>query len=100
MISNGINFPRFGWDCDFAYAQCVWRWRERRCRALDRFRNLLPHLAFQQWPVWIFTFVPEDELETDADVYKHENHECDAYADRHFAALLWNVLWRWQYNLP
>jgi hypothetical protein len=37
----------------------------------------------------------EDEPETDADVYNHENHECDAYADRHFSALLWHVGRRW-----
>src|SRR5206468_11646046 len=98
FICDGIEFPGFSWDCDFGYAQGIWRRRERRC-ALDRFRDLLPHLGLKQRAVWIPTFMSEDEPETDADVYKHENHEGDAYADRHFAALRWNVGRRWQYNL-
>src|SRR5882724_6530294 len=77
---DGIKFPGFGWDCDFGYAQSIWRRGECRC-ALDRFRDLLPHLGFKQRAVRIVTFVSKDEPETDADVYKHENHECDAYAD-------------------
>ncbi len=62
---------------------------------LDRFGDLLPHLGLKQRAVRIFAFVSEDEIETDADVYKHENHECNADPDTHFAALLWKVGWRW-----
>src|SRR5882724_3261055 len=94
FICDGIEFLGFSWDCDFGYAQGIWRRGECRC-ALDRFRDLLPHLGLKQRAIWILTFMSEDEPETDADVYKHKNHECDAYADRHFAALLWNVGWRW-----
>src|SRR4030095_6477803 len=90
FICDGIKFSGFGWDCDFGHAQSIWRRRERR-RVLDRFRDLLPHLSLKQRSVWIVTFVSEDEPETDADVYKHENHECDAYTDRHFTALLRHV---------
>src|SRR5262249_50755372 len=87
FICDGIKFPGCGWDCDFGYAQSIWRRRERRS-ALDRFGDLLPHLRLKQRAVRVFTFVSENEPKTDADVYKHENHECDTYADRHFAALL------------
>ena len=94
FICDGIEFPGFSWDCDFGYAQGIWRGRERRC-ALDRFRDLLPHLGLKQPAVRIFAFVPEDEIKTDPDVHKHENHECNADPDTHFAALLWKVGWRW-----
>src|SRR6266567_1971003 len=94
FICDCIKFPFFGCDCDFGYTQSIWRRRERR-GALDRFGDLLPHLGLKQRAVRIVTFMSKDEPETDADVYKHENHECDAYADGHFAALLWNVGWRW-----
>src|SRR5882724_9639223 len=87
FICDGVEFPGFSWDCDFGYAQSIWRRRERRC-LLDRFGDLLPHLSLKQRAVRIFAFVPEDEIKTDPDVHKHENHECDAYADCHFAALL------------
>src|SRR6266403_3413425 len=90
LICNGIEFPGLSWDCDFAYAQSIWRRRERRC-LLDGFGDLLPHLSLKQRAVRLFAFVPEDEIKTDPDVHKHENHECNADPDTHFAALLWNV---------
>src|SRR4029450_11781833 len=87
FVCGCIKFPLLGWDCDFGYAQSIWRRREHRC-AFDRFRDPLSHLSLEQRAVRILAFVSEDEPKANADVYKHENHERDTYADCHFAALL------------
>src|SRR3954454_11925331 len=85
FIRDVIHFGSGSSDCDFGHAQNIWRRRKRRC-VLDGFCNLLPHLGLKQRAVRILAFVSEDEPETDTDVYKHENHECNPYPDCHFVA--------------
>ena len=47
FVRDAVQFTGSSWNCDFGYAQRIWRGRQRR-GALERFCDLLAHLGLKQ----------------------------------------------------
>ena len=60
FVRNRIQSPERCRYCDLAHAQRCGRERSRRC-LFERFRQLLAHLRFEQFAIWIFRFVSCDQ---------------------------------------
>src|SRR5438105_11607738 len=49
-----------------------------RSSVLQRVRELLPRLCFEERAVRIFTLVPRNESETNTNIGRHQHDECQA----------------------